>query len=150
MTKVKIVTATEKRAQLRALGITGGNPRQPGAARIIVVVAAVNGSIEINPVVVLGRIQSAPTTINIDLTARIESGPGMRVLAHHSDCQLIGDAVIDPKTHSAGGEVVPVRVSIGVHTDKVTESSHPHTPAVFTARLKDWFHYIFGGLSVGV
>ena len=64
----------------------------------------------------------------------------MRVLAHHSDRQLIGDPVIDAQADSAGREVVTFCIRIGVHTDKVTESSHPHAPAVFRPGLEDRFY----------
>ena len=43
-TKVKIVPAADKRAQLCSLGATGGKSTQAGAARIVAVVAAVDGA----------------------------------------------------------------------------------------------------------
>ncbi len=74
----------------------------------------------------------------------------MGVVAHHSYRELIGDAVIDAQADSAGGEVVPLCIPIAVHIDKVTESSHPHAPAIFRCVLEDRFHNGFGGFSVRV
>ena len=126
------------------------SPPKAGAARIIVVVAAVNGGIEIKPVVEPGRVQPASSTIDIDMTARAERGPGMRIVAHHADRQLIGDAIVDPQADSAGGEVVALGIPVAVHTDKVTESSHPDAPTIFRGVLEDRFHDRFGGFSVRV
>jgi hypothetical protein len=36
-----------------------------------------------------GSVQPASSTIDIDITARLERGPGMRVVAHHTDGLLI-------------------------------------------------------------
>src|SRR5580704_8935379 len=143
-TKVKIVPAADERAQLCSLGATGGKSTQARAARMVAVVAAVDGGIEINPVVGPGRVDPASSAIDINTATRLERGPGVRVLAHHPNRQLIGDSVIDTKADSAGGEIVPVGVRIGVHADKVTKPSHPHTPAVLRSRLENWFHNCFG------
>ena len=67
------------------------------SGRSIVVVAAINGPIEIKPMVCQVAYTPAAPAIDIDMTARIERGPGMRVLAHHPDRQLIGDPVIDAR-----------------------------------------------------
>jgi hypothetical protein len=74
----------------------------------------------------------------------------VRILAHHADRQLIGEAVVEAQADSAGGEVVPLSVLITVHIDKVPEASHPNTPAVLRSGLKNWFHDGFGGFSVCV
>src|SRR5271166_3329260 len=143
MTKVEIVTAANKRAPLRSLGAAGGESSEAGAARFIGIVAAINCSIEIKPMVEPGCVQPASSTIDVDITARLERGPGMRVLAHRTDRQLIADPVIDSQAESAGIEVVTVCIPITVHIDKVTESSHPHAPAVLRPGLKDRFHDVF-------
>jgi len=72
----------------------------------------------------------------------------MRVLAHDTERQLIGDAVIDPQAYSAGSEVVTLGIPIRVDIDKVTESSQPHAPAVLRSGLEDRFHDAFRGFSV--
>src|SRR5580693_6926198 len=95
-----------------------------------------------------GSVQPAASTIDVDITARLERRPGMRVFAHSTDRQLIADPVIDSQAESAGSEVVTVCIRIAVHIDKVTESSHPHAPAVFRSGLEDRFHDTFGGFSV--
>jgi hypothetical protein len=45
--------------------------------------------------IVPGGVQPASSTIDIDMTARLQGSPGMRVFAHYADRQLIGDAVIE-------------------------------------------------------
>src|SRR5271170_7656014 len=95
-----------------------------------------------------GSVQPASSTIDVDITARLERGPGMRVFAHRTDRQLIADPVIDSQAESAGSEVVPIRIPVGVHIDKVTESSRPHAPAIFRSGLEDRFNDTFGGFSV--
>ena len=147
---MEIVPAADKRAQLRSLGAPGGKSPQAGAARIIVVVAAVNGAVEIDPMVEPGRVQPAATTIDVDMTARVERRPGMRIPAHHADGQLIGDAVIDAEADSAGREVVPFAFP---SPSTLTKSPNPvtHTPQRFSgAALEDRFHDRFGGLAVRV
>ena len=54
--KMEIVPAANKRAPLRSLSAAGGESSQAGAARIIGVVAPVNGSINIKATVKLGRV----------------------------------------------------------------------------------------------
>ena len=74
----------------------------------------------------------------------------MGILGHHTDRQLIGDAVIHSQADSAGREVVSIRVRIAVDTDKVSKSSRPDTPTIFRSGLEDRFHHRFGRLPVGV
>src|SRR5580693_798417 len=95
-----------------------------------------------------GSIQPAASAIDVDITARLLARPGMGVLSHHPDSQVIGDAVIDAHTDSAGREIVALCIPIAVHIDKVTESSHPHAPAVFRPGLENRFHDSFRGFSV--
>jgi hypothetical protein len=98
--------------------------------------------------VVPGNLHSPSPTIDIDMTARRES---VHVCAYSPITpigQLIRDAVIDAQTYSAGSEVVALCIRVRVHVHKVTESSHPHTPAVFRSALEDRFHDPFRGFSV--
>src|ERR1700760_2199960 len=99
--------------------------------------SGINRGIEINAMVGPGRVEAASSAIDIDIATWLERGPGVRVVTHHPDRQLIGDPVIDSYTNSAGGEVVTLRIPIAVHIDKVTEASHPDTPAVLWSGLQD-------------
>src|SRR5882757_5574800 len=103
---MKIVPGADKRAPLRSLGAAGDEPSQSGTTRIIGVVATVNRSIEINPMVVPGRVQSASTAIDIDMATWIERGPGMRVVSHDADRQLVRDPVVDAQADSTRREIV--------------------------------------------
>src|SRR5580698_7543545 len=97
----------------------------------------VSRGIKIDPMIVPGRVETASSAIDIDISTILERGPGVRVVAHYPDCQLIGDPVIDPHADSAGSEVVTLAIAVAVHVDKVTEASHPDTPTIFRCVLKD-------------
>jgi hypothetical protein len=57
---------------------------------------------------------------------------------------LISDSVIKSDGDSARCEVVPLRIPVAVHIDKIAEASDPHAPTIFWGMLKDWFHDRFG------
>src|SRR3984957_16703533 len=150
LAKMEIVAAAEKRPPLRSFGAATGEPSQTGTVRIIVVVAAVDCSIEKNSMVVPGRVQPASSTIDIDMATWLKRRPGMRIVAHHADNELIGDAVIDPQADRAGREAVAPGIRIAVHADEITRSHDPHAPMVFWSGLKSRLHQPSGGFSVGV
>ena len=97
-----------------------------------------------------GGIYSAPTAIDIDISARLQARPRMGVLSHRPDCQLVGNAVIDAHTESAGRKIVALCVRIRVDIDKITESRHPHAPAVFRSWLEHMFDGALRGLAVQI
>src|ERR1700730_10576134 len=82
-------------------------------------------------------IDSPPPTIDIHMAGWINRGPGVGIISHHPDGQLIGDPEIDPQGHSASGEVVALGVSIGIDTNKVTETGHPDAPTIFGGVLEN-------------
>ena len=45
------------------------------------------------------------------------------LFTHRPDCKMIADPIIDPQTDPTGGEIVTFGIRVGVHTDKVAESS---------------------------
>src|ERR1700731_3740333 len=150
LAKMEIVPATDKRAPLRSLGAPGCESSQTGAARIIGVVAAVNGCVEVNPMAKPGCVQSASSAIDIDIATGAERSPGMRVLAHGADGQLVGYSIIDTQADSTSREIITLSISVAVHIDKVTESGHPHSPTIFRRVLKYRFHDCFGGFPIRV
>jgi hypothetical protein len=85
--------------------------------------AAVDGSVNIDPVAEPGCVHPSASAIDIDMTAWVKVCPDVRILAHHADRQLVGDAVVEAQTDSAGGEVVPLSLPITVHVDKVPEAA---------------------------
>src|SRR5580700_427289 len=98
--------------------------------------AAINGCIQIEPVVEPGRVHSASSSISVDMTTRIETGPRMRVVTHHPNRKVIQDAVVDTQAYSAGGKVVSLCIRVRVHSDKITESRHPDAPTILRSGLK--------------
>src|ERR1700730_13658050 len=98
--------------------------------------AAVNCAIKIEPVIVPGGVDTTSSAIDIHVAGRVNRGPGVGIIAHYPDSQLVGDPEIQTQSHSAGGEVVTLRISVGVYTNKITEAGHPDAPTVFTVMLK--------------
>src|SRR5271165_5548105 len=101
--------------------------------------AAINGCVQIEPVVEPGRVQSASSSINIDMTTRIEIGPRMRIVTHHTNRKVIQDAVVDAEAYSAGRKVVSLCIRVRIHSDKIAESRHPDAPTILRSRLEYWF-----------
>src|ERR1700745_3207605 len=143
MTTVEIIPTADKCAVLRPSGTPGGHATQRRPARAIDIVAAIDRAIEIKPVVEPGGVHSASTAIDIDIAPGLEACPGMGILAQHTNGKLISDAVIDAQGESAGSKVVALCIPIAVHIDKVTESSHPHAPAVFKSGPQKRSHDAF-------
>src|SRR5271166_5320123 len=137
MPTVEVIPTADKGAVLRPSRAPAGHSSQRRPTRAIDVVAAIYRAIEINPMAEPSGVNSASPAIDIDIAAGFQARPGMGVLAHRTDSQLVGDAVIDPHSKSAGRKVVAVRIVISVDIDKVTESCHPHAPAVLRSGLKN-------------
>src|ERR1700735_2882635 len=112
--------------------------------------SAVNGSVKIESVAKPGCIDSPAPAVDTEVTARVKRGPGMCILAHHTDGQLIGDPVIEAETDSAGSKVVALGISIAIDVDKVTKAGHPDAPTIFRSMLQDWFHHRFRRFPVPV
>src|ERR1700674_3785732 len=101
--------------------------------------AAINGCVQIEPVVEPGSVHTASSSINVDMTTRSETGPRMRVVTHHTNRKVIQDAVVDAQAYSAGRKVVTLCIRVGVHSDKIAESRHPDAPMILRSRLEYWF-----------
>src|ERR1700722_11374244 len=147
---MEIVPAADKCAPLRSLGAPGGESSQTGAARIIGFVAAVNGCVEVNPMVKPGCVQSASSAIDIDIATGVERSPGMRVLAHSADGQLVGYSITDTQAYTPGLEIITLSISVAVHIDKVTEPGHPEAPTILRRVLEHRFDDRFGGFPIRV
>src|SRR5271165_461677 len=125
MTKVHVVAAADKGAELRASGASGSETADRRTAGCIDVVASVDSAVEIQPAIKPVCVNSAATAVDIDVSARFQARPGVRILSHDSDCQLIVDPVIDSQAESSGRKIVTVSIVVAVHIYKITKTGDP-------------------------
>src|SRR5208337_4393365 len=148
MTKVEVVAGADKGAELRASGASGSETADGRTAGVVYVVASIDSAIEIQPAIKPACVDSAATAVDVDVSARFQARPGVRVLSHDPDDQLIREPEINPKAHSAGRKVVAVGIVVAVHIYKITKPGDPDPPAVFRPWLQRLLHRTRGGLAV--
>src|SRR5208283_4010249 len=148
MTKVEVVAGGDKGAELRASGASGSETADGRTAGVVYVVASIDSAIEIQPAIKPACVDSAATAVDVDVSARFQARPGVRVLSHDPDDQLVRNTEVNPKAHSAGSKIVTFGVVVAVHINKITKTGDPDPPAVFRPRLQRLFHRALGGFAV--
>src|SRR2546430_16900721 len=101
----------------------------------MVVKTAVDPSIQIKATVKIRGVETAPAAVDID-TSRLQIAPGMRVAAHQSKRQMIGEPVIDSQVDPTGGELIAVGIKIRIDMHKIAKAGRPEIPAVLPHRRK--------------
>src|SRR4029077_4084209 len=130
ISKVKVIPGSAERAEFSSAGAAVGGPEDTLTASVIGIVSAVGRSVDIKSVTEIGEIEAAAAGVHVNITGRLKIGSGVSIATHETNCEVIGDSIINPYDKAACCEVVALCGTVVINSYPVSPTVGPYTPTI--------------------